>query len=986
MQSLKKCIVLLVGICLASMINAQPKNDYGQRQTSLAQNDWKLWLDPKASYENDKLFLPPVKLSELPSNQPTDGWNKLDEGMTIHLPATVEEHFWGQNGNPFGVSGDYMGVSWFSTSVEIPASLKNKKIQLYIESARVRAEIYVNQQLAGYNLVDGTPFYTDITSFLKYGESNNIAIRITDPNGDFTWCDWPLFKWGDYKIIPSHGFAGITGDVQLQVTDPIYVEDIFVKNKPNPNEIGMEITMNNGEGSNSKGKITCSVYDAKNNQLLATKSKQVDLVKGENLIAEDFKVKNANLWSIENPNLYYMKVKWEGDNSISDEQKVRFGFRWFEVRNVNGDKQFYLNGKRIVIRTSISWGFWPVNGIFPTDELAEKQIDMAKSLGLNMLNFHRAIGQEKILNLADEKGLLYYAEPGGYNDGEFDKFSHTWKNAKITRMVKHFRNHPSLVIYNMLNEASIDPTKEAMSDMKACHELDETRIITYTSQYYGPDFYGGKAPITPCPSKLHMLPYSQTQLDFGWYDEHHAAGPGVYYDSIYQNPTKYLRYSNHAPEIIFYGEEGAIGTPGRLQLIKNEIEAKNLKGWDSDDYLKQYEAYNNFLDEKGFRKAFPNVDSLTKSMGNVAFYFQGRVIENIRINNTVDGYAVNGWEDQKMENHSGIVDCFRNPKGDISLISYYNQPLYVAVKIRNKVLETGTESLVDFYLVNEKDMKGNFNLEITATDNSGVILTKSIPVKVSGGNIYGELLKEGISIKPTAAGYCTVKAQLKKGNVVAATGHDQLYSVSLSKENLNTNAMVYDSSGVINQFYKAQNVPELEVYKGGKPKTEMLICGKGTPITSYNVRQELLEWVAAGHSLIIVADADKWADYLNVKEVLDYRGKIDLRTVWYGGNFFVKDNAFFAGLPTNTTFNWEYQCFSNYEKIRYALRIKNDETLVGAYADHRHELFSALSVIPLGKGRIVLSTLDMLSNLQSKSPSSSVAKKLFMNYVSQKMK
>jgi len=166
----------------------------------------------------------------------------------------------------------------------------------------------------------------------------------------------------------------------------------------------------------------------------------------------------------------------------------------------------------------------------------------------------------------------------------------------------------------------------------------------------------------------------------------------------------------------------------------------------------------------------------------------------------------------------------------------------------------------------------------------------------------------------------------------------------------------------------------------------MLICGKGTPITSYNVRQELLEWVAAGHSLIIVADADKWADYLNVKEVLDYRGKIDLRTVWYGGNFFVKDNAFFAGLPTNTTFNWEYQCFSNYEKIRYALRIKNDETLVGAYADHRHELFSALSVIPLGKGRIVLSTLDMLSNLQSKSPSSSVAKKLFMNYVSQKMK
>ena len=969
-------------ICLfaASYLNGQNTDLTGNQKESIASYEWKLWLDTLAPYQNDSLFLSPVDISKIPGHAPTCGWDNLNHGIPVTLPATVEEYFWGQKGNSYGVSGDYLGVSWWYTTLKIPSSFRGKQILLYIERARVRAEVYINRQLAGYNLIDGTEFYTDITPFLDYDNENELAIRITDPNGDFTWCDWPLFQWGKYKMIPSHGFSGITGDVQLVVTDQIFLEDIFVKNQPDPYSVEVEITLKNLTEMASAGEITCSVIDASDQSMMATKRKLVKVIPGESLITEDFRVDSALLWSVDSPNLYYLQVKWEGSDETADKKKVRFGFRWFEVREVSGDKQFYLNGKRIVLRSAISWGFWPVNGIYPTDELAEKQIDMAKSLGLNMLNFHRAIGQDKILDLADEKGLLFYSEPGGYNDGEYDEFSHQWKYTKITRMVKQFRNHPSLIIYNMLNESSMDPSKEAYADMKACHQLDETRIITYTSQYYGPEFYGGKAPLIPCPSKLHMLPYDQNQLEYGWFDEHHAAGPGVYYDSIYQNPTKYIRYSNHQPEIIFYGEEGAIGTPGRLQLIKSEIEAKNLKGWDSDDYLKQYQAYDKFLDEKGFRKAFPNVDSLTRSMGNVAFYYQGRVIENIRINNTVDGYVVNGWEDQKLENHSGIVDCYRNPKGDIPFIAYYNQPLYVAVKIRNKVIETGSESLMDFYIVNEENLKGNYLLELTVTDSSGIILSESFPVRVSGGIVYGELLKEGVSVKPSTAGYCTVKAQLKKGNWVAATGVDQLFAVKISSDDLNKSAMVYDSSGIINEFFKEQNVPELEVYQGGKPTTDLLICGKGAPITSYNVRQELLEWVAEGHSLIIVADADKWADYLNTKEVVDYRGKVELKTVWYGGNYFVKSHPLFTGLPINTAFNWEYQCFASYDKERYGLRIMNDETIVGAYSDHRHELFSAVSIIRLGKGTILLSTLDMLPNLQSESPSSGLAKRLFLNY------
>ena len=116
----------------------------------------------------------------------------------------------------------------------------------------------------------------------------------------------------------------------------------------------------------------------------------------------------AKLWSVEEPNLYELTAKLG-----NDELTQRFGFRWFEVRDVEGDRQFYLTGKRITLITAISWSFWPDNGITPSRELAYKQVRDAKQLGMNMLNFHRTIGNTDVLNAADELGLLYFEEPGG---------------------------------------------------------------------------------------------------------------------------------------------------------------------------------------------------------------------------------------------------------------------------------------------------------------------------------------------------------------------------------------------------------------------------------------------------------------------------------------------------------------------------------------------------------------------------------------------
>jgi beta-galactosidase len=684
------------------------------------------------------------------------------------------------------------------------------------------------------------------------------------------------------------------------------------------------------------------------------------------------------------PTLYVMDAVWVSEEGDRHSFNRRFGFRWFEVKDRDGDKMFFLNGKRIVLRSAISWGHWPVNGIYPTEELARKQILTAKALGLNMLNFHRGIGQEIVLDLADELGLLYYEEPGGYKPNQTELLQR-WKREKLLRMVRRDRSHPSLVIYNMINESNREPFDNEIDDMKAAHAEDETRIITFTSTFFGKVFHDGSCPLTPAEFKSHMLPYQDSILKFGWWDEHHAGGPGVYRDSFYQGPDSIFRHYPITEEIVALGEEGAIGTLPRLHLIKSEIESAESKGWDSDDYLKQYDVISRYLKDYGFTSAFPDVDALTQSIGAVSHYYQGRIIENFRIGNTGDFYVVNGWEDTKLENHSGIVDVYRNPKADPSIMAWYNQPLYLAVKIRDKVIPSTGETIADIFIVNENDVKGNFILDISLSDNEGVISSQSHDVKVTGGVRYGELLTSGIIVKGRNDGYLTVNARLREKESVIAEGHDELYFVNVGVDPEMDVVAVADTSGIIQEMLRSTGIA-FTSYGRAKPVSQrVMIVGRdiqpGFIKGSFRQDDPVIDWVSEGNTLVIVSGADKWSEYLEDKEVLEYRGRRNIDINWFGGNYFVREHPLFGGLPVNTAFNWEYQSLASYSRERFGLRIPDIENVAGVYTDHMQEVYTAVAVVPVGRGRIIISTLDLEGAIASGERSSAVARRLLINYL-----
>jgi hypothetical protein len=136
-------------LCLFCAANAfsQPR-----MYIDLSQSSWNITLDPAAKWATDTLYLPPINRNALPVNAPTQGWETVflhPDTSGIRLPATVEQYFWGWNGQTFGVTGNYTGVSWFTTKVFIPREWEGKRLSLQVGSVRFRAEIFVNRKTDG---------------------------------------------------------------------------------------------------------------------------------------------------------------------------------------------------------------------------------------------------------------------------------------------------------------------------------------------------------------------------------------------------------------------------------------------------------------------------------------------------------------------------------------------------------------------------------------------------------------------------------------------------------------------------------------------------------------------------------------------------------------------------------------------------------------------------------------------------------------------
>ncbi|MFI3289736.1 MAG: glycoside hydrolase family 2 TIM barrel-domain containing protein [Rikenellaceae bacterium] len=967
-------------ILLLSVLLLSANSLFSAEVIDLSGDGWYAMLDEKAEWVEDKLYLPAElpALESLPINRPTEGWSSLNSSQkAVRVPMTMDEYFSG------GVNTwTYEGVSWVWRSFNAPENINDKLLLLNISKARMRAEVYINRRLAAYDVIGETPFQFDVSEYVKAGEENEIAVRLTNPGGRRGWNDSGDCYWGDYCFVSNGRNFSTLGDVSIEIVPQIYISDIFVKNLLPVDSRKVEVTMElqNTTSEIAQATIPITISSDATGKKIASNKVSTELKSGVNTITFEVVLKQAELWSPDTPNLYNLSAKLK-----NYEKSVRFGVRTFEVKaGKSGGHNYYLNGKRFIFRSAIDWGYYAPTGDYATAELAEKSVDAAIAMRQNGISFHRAIGDPLVMKFADEKGLCIYEEQGGFHPAkglnklsaiDTAEFTVGAVREKIRRMVIRDRNHPSLIIYSLSNEDNIfhRARKEALEMING---LDDSRLVINTSGPYKTD------------TKIsHIRPY-ESDIRTDYFDVHTAYNRSPIYgdDDFYQELHRTHEYDDRP---YFLGEVNSVSGPINWYKTYADIARSGVEGYDTNIYklnhdkiAEAYEKWNLSQSEN-----INSPDDVSMQAGRGMMYAHARHAQSILCNNIADGYALNGWtpgpqsEGDFLDWSSAILDEGRNIKAPAESFTYWTRPLQIALARKSgKYFKVGEEVVMEANLINHGLLaNGNYTLRYTVDETD---FNYTTTITVEGGECYAQPLKD-ISFTPQAdwrAGYITLKAELLQGEKVVADGSEQI----LLQNRESYREQLSDLKIEVKQWDEASDIlteAGAQFIKKGE-KADVILAGDLTAvlgkmsharINTWEQLESLLRDVEEGATLIIRFD-EHWADALYTagilsEKVTEWGG--NQTPEWLGNGWGYLDR--FVGLESTSnhgtigTTSWEvtvdplgfYPFESKYNTIAHGLYMSRPWLCKTPAIGYRMKelqptLAVTLATISYGEGEIIL--------------------------------
>ncbi len=699
------------------------------------------------------------------------------------MPATVEEYYFNKapahtagSTSPseiVAVEGYYQGVSWWYRPFTPPALRPGERLVFYFPAGRLRSEVYVNGKLAGYNIISEAPFAADATAAINPGGTNLLAVRITNPGGRLDWMDFLTMTWGKYTLPATHAFGGLAGGVEMQVRAPVSVGDLAVFNQPDPRSVRVQAEISS-TGQAYDGPVNFSI--ARDGNVVFKESKNIHVPPGGTITTSmDATVTNAQLWDIEQPNLYQASATLPA--VAHSDRSTAFGFRWMDVKGLGTDAKLYLNGRRIVPRSSISWGFWAPNGIFPDEAAVGREIAAMKALGLDSLQNHRHMPKAVVLDAFDRVGFLRYCEAGGglltfenarteppqtsvqveWNGKSVElDFLNRYQLDKELAMIRAFRSHPCVSLWTLQNEVAPDVDNPRMRyALEKMREADPSRLVLLKSG-------------DVIEHQVWSLPYSDTWMKddgtgySGWWDQHTAMdSPGVWTDAMYKSPGDFKYRTDNRKEVVVWGEMATGASPDDHAAIVNWYKTNHQTGYDLAAHEAILTAYDKFLDDHQFRPAFPTAETLFQQAGAKHYFSAAHLLENARMCDAVDYIVLSGWESTTIDDHSGLVDALRQLKADPSLIHEAAQPEVLVVRPRRYVIAKGDTAVVDVHQINETNLTGSWRLTLTASmAGREPLFHADYPVELTGGETFGQLLKPDIQFKVDQPGLVTIHAAL----------------------------------------------------------------------------------------------------------------------------------------------------------------------------------------------------------------------------------
>ncbi|MBR2676682.1 MAG: glycoside hydrolase family 2 protein [Solobacterium sp.] len=355
---------------------------------------------------------------------------------------------------------DYQMICGYRRELKIDETMKGKRLFLQFDAAAHIATVYFNGKELGTHYNGYTAFRYEITDEVNYGGTNRIAVKLdTTENSKI-----PPFGF----VIDYLTFGGIYRDVWLDVRGSTYVKDLFVETPDLTHAVAhIELDGEIQEGLQND-RLILSVSDES-----GTKLREVSCKAGSGPVP--IEVPEAVPWQVGKGTLYRATVRLMREDAVLDEKTVLFGFRTVSLT----ENEILINGEPVFLRGLNRHQSFPYVGYAATESLQREDARILdEELCVNTVRTSHYPQSHYFIDECDRRGILVFTEIPGWQHLSKEEF---WRNQcvqNVKEMVTEYRNHPSIILWGVRVNESLDDDELYTRTNAAAHELDQTRFTS----------------------------------------------------------------------------------------------------------------------------------------------------------------------------------------------------------------------------------------------------------------------------------------------------------------------------------------------------------------------------------------------------------------------------------------------------------------------------------------------------------------------------
>jgi beta-galactosidase len=392
---------------------------------------------------------------------------------TANLPTQPEGPF--NPRSPGRQDNGYLdgGVGWYRKTFTLPAPARGRRVALEFEGVYMNSEVWLNGQSLGKRPYGYSTFEYDVTSVVRPGGANVVAVRVL--------VQQPSTRW--------YSGAGIYRHVWLTTMDPVHItrsslvattsdiRDEFARV-----QIRSELT--NDTGVDTTVTVEMTIHDATGRVVARMNEDKAVPPFGTKPFSLDLDVLRPHRWSIDDPYLYRVESTVRVDGRTIDQERIPLGIRTAEFTVDNG---FLLNGRRVPLQGVCLHHDLGALGAAAFDRGIERQLEIMKSMGVNAIRTSHNPPAPALLDAADRLGFVVMDET--FDEWKQNKtrfgygqFFDEWSERDTRDLIRRDRNHPSVVMWSIGNEIPEQRSAENGEKMAArlaafVHEEDPTRPV-----------------------------------------------------------------------------------------------------------------------------------------------------------------------------------------------------------------------------------------------------------------------------------------------------------------------------------------------------------------------------------------------------------------------------------------------------------------------------------------------------------------------------